>query len=122
MSITNVTPLRWRPKVGFDARLRLIRLDYADRVGHRVNQDEMADALGVKRGTYRGWESGNSRPADLIAFAQRVYDVTGADPAWLLDVAENIDPNPSGGQVIRPRAWNDQRRRMRETVHLAPAV
>jgi transcriptional regulator with XRE-family HTH domain len=106
MDTGTVTQLRWRPAIGFSTRLRLVRLDYADRVGHRVNQDEMAGLLGVKPGTYRGWESGNSRPADLIALAQHIYEVTGADPAWLLGVADdNPGPGGSEGQDDSPTRW-----------------
>lgn len=106
MDTSTVTPLRWRPTVGFSARLRLIRIDYAERIGHRVNQDELAHALGVKPGTYRGWESGNSRPADLIAFAQHVYEVTGADPAWLLGVAPDEGPTTPPGLEVSSTTCN----------------
>lgn len=100
-----VLPMRWRPVLGFAARLRLVRLDYADRVGHRVNQDEMAALIGTKPGTYRSWEAGNSRPANLIATAQTIYKVTGADPAWLLDVAPSDGPTTPEGQDVSPTKW-----------------
>lgn len=103
-----VLPLRWRPTIQFAARLRLIRLDYADRVGHRVTQDEMAELLETKPGTYRSWEAGNSKPADLIDFAQRIYRAIGVDPAWLLDVAPENGPETGPGQGIRPLSCMDE--------------
>lgn len=105
--------MRWRPTFGLPARLRAVRLDYAERIGHRVNQDEMAELIGVKPGTYRSWEAGNSKPADLVATAQHIFRVTGADPAWLLGVEDEIGTptDPNGGPARRDSlgsGWTSQ--------------
>jgi transcriptional regulator with XRE-family HTH domain len=109
-STDNVINLRWRPTIGFEARLRLVRLDYADRLGRKLNQGQFADLLGVKPGTYASWEAGNTKPEDLIATAHRIYGVTGVDPAWLLDVADDAPwrPNSTPGQEIVPSGWIDR--------------
>lgn len=98
----NVINLRWRPTIGFAARLRLVRLDYADRLGRKLNQGQFAELIGVKAGTYASWEAGNTKPEDLIGTARLIFGVTGVDPAWLLDVADDapMGPNPTPGQHI----------------------
>lgn len=105
----NVINLRWRPTIGFAARLRLVRLDYAEHTGAKLNQSQFAEVLGVKAGTYASWEAGNTKPEDLIATARRIYDVTGADPAWLLDVADDTPsgPNRPSGLEVSPFGWTD---------------
>lgn len=106
----NVINLRWRPTIGFAARLRLVRLDYADRTGQKLNQGAFAELLGVKPGTYASWEAGNTKPEDLIGTARRIFDLTGADPAWLLDVADDAprDPNGPSGLAVSRFTWNDE--------------
>lgn len=102
---SNVIQLRWRPQLSFGARLRMIRLAYAERLEvDRLSQDEFATMLGVKKGTYGQWEAGNNKPADLVAFAQRVEELTGADPAWLLGVTEAPQNGP-GGQEAASTIW-----------------
>src|SRR5688572_20519419 len=91
--------LRWRPTVGFAARLRLIRLEYAERAGQRITQGVMADLIGVNRATYASWEAGNSRPADIVETAKQIEDRLGADPTWLLDLTDE-GPIVGPGQGI----------------------
>jgi transcriptional regulator with XRE-family HTH domain len=104
---TTVISLRWRPTIKFSTRLREVRLDYGRMTGQRIDQEQMAELLGVKVGTYKGWETGNSKPADLIAMAQLIGRVTGVDPAWLLDVAEDDrrGPNPTPGLPMPRFTW-----------------
>jgi DNA-binding XRE family transcriptional regulator len=106
----NVISLRWRPTIKFSTRLRETRLDYGRMTGQHMNQERMAELLDVPAGTYKGWESGNSRPADLIELAHTIERVTGADPAWLLDVAEQDPqgPNRPPGVVVSPSTWNEE--------------
>ncbi len=106
---SNVINLRRRPTIGFDARLRIGRLDYAGRIGERVTQDRMADELGVPRGTYRSWEAGNSKPHDVVALARRMYDVTLVDPAWLLGVADDAPSGPNNPPAVHGPGytWSD---------------
>jgi transcriptional regulator with XRE-family HTH domain len=98
----DVIALRWHPTLSLPTRLRLVRKDYGSRTGRpKLTQAEFSAELGANPNTYKQWEAGHSRPADLIGFAKTVYKVTGCDPAWLLDVASDEAPTPGdGGSVI----------------------
>lgn len=102
MSEAEVLPFRWRPEVSFNERLRLVRKGYGQRVGRPVRQEEMAELLGEKVGTYKTWEA-SGKPRDLSAFARKVERITGADPAWLLGV--EVGPDTPGGQAGSPSPW-----------------
>lgn len=119
-----VLPLRWRPTLDFADRLRLVRLDYAHRLGRRVSQRDLATLIGVKAPTYGSWEAGNSKPADLIETAQAIFRVTGADPAWLLDVADDDDngPNVPPGQGIPPYRWRNGSAGQRVPLRAVPVL
>jgi transcriptional regulator with XRE-family HTH domain len=116
----NVIILRHRPTIRFRDRLRLVRLDYSDRTGRKLNQGQFAELIGVKPGTYASWEAGNTKPEDLIATARHIFEVTGADPAWLLDVADDAPQGPKGppGVGVPRFTWNEEAagraRRLRE--------
>jgi DNA-binding XRE family transcriptional regulator len=107
----DIIQIRWRPIVDFKDRLRLIRLEYGERVGRRVTQDELAELIDVKPATYGGWEAGTSKPADIVATARKIEAKLGADPTWLLDITDTgphgSDPAPdldilSSGCINRP--------------------
>jgi transcriptional regulator with XRE-family HTH domain len=107
---SNVISLRWEPTIDFALRIRALRKEYGRHLGHKVDQYEMAELLDVPVGTYKGWESGNSKPADLVGMAKRIEAVTGVRAAWILDVADEGPhaPNPNPGQEILPLRWNDE--------------
>lgn len=90
MSDAQVLPFRWRPELTFNDRLRLVRTNYGKRVGRTITQDEMAQLLDEKPGTYKTWEA-KGKPADVVAFARKVERVTGADPVWLVDLTDGPD-------------------------------
>jgi DNA-binding XRE family transcriptional regulator len=105
-----IIPIRWRPSVDFSDRLRLIRLEYGERIGRRVTQDDMAELIDVKSATYGSWEAGNSKPADIVATAKRIEERLGADPMWLLDITDsgpNGGPDPVPGLDVLHSGWKD---------------
>ncbi len=96
--VAEVIQLRWHPAVSLPTRLRLVRKDHGARIGRpQLTQTQFAEMLAVNPNTYRQWEGGHSKPADLETFALRVYRVTGCDPAWLLGVSIDLtDRGPDG--------------------------
>ncbi len=99
--IAEVIPLRWRPTVDFPTRLRVIRKDYGRLTKRpKLTQVQFAEELSVNPNTYKQWESGAAKPSDLMAFARTILNVTHADPAWLLDVADDGPTGGPGGQEI----------------------
>lgn len=125
--IADVIPLRWRPTVDFPTRLRVIRKDYGRLTKRpKLTQVQFAEELKVNPNTYKQWESGAAKPSDLMAFARTILKVTHADPAWLLDVADD-GPIVPGGQEISPRGCNGgevvdlRARRVRLIPHSAAA-
>lgn len=69
------------PEWSIADRLRKIRRDYA-----HMDQDQFADALGVKPSRYGAWETGRNKPENLVDLARRVEEVTGVPAAWTLGV------------------------------------
>ena len=68
------------PEWTFGDRLRKAR-------EHRkMEQSEMADALGVSRAVVSKWERG-SQPRNLFEVVQRWSEVTGVPAQWLLGVS-----------------------------------
>lgn len=87
-----VTTIPWRPTIGFDTRLRLVRTNAGVRDrGSRYTQDEFAAMLDVKVGTYKAWEAGGE-PEDIVDIAKRIERVTGVPAAWTL----GVDPTETG--------------------------
>lgn len=106
MSAT-VTPLRWRPEVEFDTRLRLIRNNLGERErGHRYTQAEFAELLGVKPGTYKTWEAGGD-PEDIVGIAKLIEQRCNVPAAWTLGVEEPTESGPDdpGEQVNQAAPW-----------------
>jgi transcriptional regulator with XRE-family HTH domain len=119
MSTAEVIPLRWRPTIAFKDRLRAVRKEYGARTGNpKLTQIEFAAVLDVNDNTYKQWESGG-RPRDLVAFARLVERKTGADPAWLLDVAEAGPDDGPGLDVYPPRDSNPEPAGSRPVLRLA---
>lgn len=77
--------LQW----GFGDRIRKIRRDIAHK-----SQAQMADALGVSQKVYAAWESGRSRPADIVAAARRIEAVFGVAASWTLGVDTPVGESP----------------------------
>ena len=76
------TPTRPAPRFGFGDRLRLVRRDLGK------TQAEMAMHVGAGLKSYSSWESGQSRPADLADWAERLELRTGIGRAWWLGWGE----------------------------------
>lgn len=84
---------RAKPPVGFDHRLRVVRIEYGRMIGRDVGQREFASLIGVKEGTYAGYEKGPSKPRDIVGFCRRVEEVTGYDAGWLAGLdGHDTDP------------------------------
>lgn len=84
---------RTYPEFNFGDRIRKVRRDFA-----RKSQNEMAESIGVSQKVYSAWESGRSRPSDIVAIAKRVELLTNIPATWLLDIA----PPPPGQPVDYP--------------------
>lgn len=69
---------RQPPVWGFGDRLRAVRREDG------VTQAEMALKLGVGLKAYSAWESGASRPADMVRTAEMLEERTGIARSWWL--------------------------------------
>ena len=69
------------PQFNFGDRIRKVRRDVA-----RLSQSEMGAAIGVSQKVYAAWESGRSRPTDIVEIAKRVETLTLVPAGWLLGV------------------------------------
>lgn len=86
------------PSTDFGARLALIRQ-------HRGwNMKEAAQTCGIDAGTWRGWESGTSKPRDYTAACTRIAATSGADYIWLAtgQVPGNSEAAPGPKTGSRP--------------------
>lgn len=88
MSIETVVSLN--PQWDFGDRLRKVRRSVA-----RMNQREMAGALGITQKAYAAWESGLNRPKDIVAVAKQIESMWPGQvmSAWLLGV-DGDSPRP----------------------------
>lgn len=85
MNMQSPTPLlRWRPVIDMGTRLRVMRRDYAHRIGRRVTQAHMAQILDVPLSSYKQWEAGNNEPADPVDLARRIQQRVGAEVSILV--------------------------------------
>ena len=102
MSEPTVTVLRgWKPTLRFSDRLRLVRLQYGEMVGRRIDQREMAQLTGIPHGSWGNWENGVSEPKNAVATAQKIVALTGVNAAWLLGL-DAFDPNQGTPNVPVP--------------------
>lgn len=69
------------PQFNFGDRIRKVRRDVAG-----MSQNEMAAAIGVSQKVFAAWESGRSRPSDIVGVAKRVELLTSVPAGWLLGV------------------------------------
>jgi transcriptional regulator with XRE-family HTH domain len=93
--LRNVAPLNARiPQWTFADRLRKARQEL------RWEQEQMAEALGVKRVTYAAWETGRNKP-DLAELVPTLEAITGITRIWFLGWEDTNGPHPDGGTVTR---------------------
>lgn len=86
-----VAPLNARvPEWTFAERLRKVRRETL-----RINQEEMAERLNVKRSTYEAWETGRNRP-DVALLSEQLEQITGITRLWFIGWADNA-PQPGPG-------------------------
>lgn len=98
MSISEVSTLPWRPSLNLGLRFRMVRLEYAERIGKRVTQASMAKVCGVSESAYKQWESGKNGPEHLVDVAKHLQRTIGADAKFLLGLDETF-VGPTGGGV-----------------------
>lgn len=72
------------PRWSFADRLRKIRRD----VVRAATQADMAALLEYPRPAYVNWESGTSRPRDIVEVAQRIERLTGVPASWVLGLED----------------------------------
>ena len=70
-------------------KLVTLEFDLGDRLRKarlhaHLEQEEMAEKLGVTIGTISNWESGRVQPRNLRAVVEEWSELTGVDPIWLL--------------------------------------
>lgn len=96
MTLNPVAPLNARvPEWTFGERLRKARREL------QLNQEAMAERLGVKRVTYAAWEVGQNKP-DITELAPRLEEVTGISRLWFVGWADTGSGTPTpGGSVTR---------------------
>lgn len=78
------------PSWSFGDRLRKARSE----VG--MNQEEFAEAIGVKEGSLAAWETDRARPRDIVEIAKSVEKVARIPAAWILGVDESPPSPPQG--------------------------
>jgi DNA-binding XRE family transcriptional regulator len=76
------------PQWDFSDRLRKIRREVA-----HLTQEQMATELGASQRAYAAWETGRTKPDDIVAVAKRIALRWGIPPTWTL----GLDDGPSGG-------------------------
>lgn len=82
------------PEFTFGDRVRKIRREVA-----HMTQAQMAAELGVGAQAYAAWESGRTKPDDVVAVAKRIaLRWRGVTAAWVLGVEDGpMPPGPGGG-------------------------
>lgn len=98
MYVMSPNPLEWVPEIGFHVRLREVRRQHGQRHGQNLTQAEFAEACGFGVNAYKQWETGNNKPDNPQAVAERIAQVTGVSAAWLL--GEDFDNPPGGGNIV----------------------
>ena len=78
----------------FGDRIRKVRRKIA-----RMDQVEMAVVLGVSQKVYATWESGRSKPSDIVKISKRIEELWPGrvTAAWMLGIDEA--PGPRGGEA-----------------------
>lgn len=78
------------PTWTFGDRVRKAR-DMAD-----MNQRDFSAAIGTTEGSLATWETGRSKPRDIVAIAKRVEMLTHIPASWLLGIDDPPAPGPNG--------------------------
>lgn len=123
MSNAEVIQLRWRPAIHYGVRLRLVRIEYSERLKlpATMSQEKFAQLLELSSSAYKQWEAGNNQPQDIIATSKRIAEITGVDVSWLLDIIDLNGPDDGGDLQERTSRWNvvnlDSKR-----IEAAPAI
>jgi DNA-binding XRE family transcriptional regulator len=81
----------------FADRLRKIRRDVLG-----IEQEEMAQRLGMKKPAYAAWESGRNEPRSIVAVAKQIELMSRVPAAWVLGV-ESPTPEPGDAQSSQPQ-------------------
>lgn len=80
----------WTPDLRFSQRLRMVRLQYGEALGRRIDQQEMADLVGVPKGSWGNWENGLSTPRNMVPVVLKIVDLTQVSAMWLLGLPEEV--------------------------------
>ena len=87
------------PTWDFSDRLRKIRREVA-----HLTQEQMAAELGASQRAYAAWETGRTKPDDIVAVAKRIALRWGIPPTWTLGLDDSPPPpDGDGGQESRLR-------------------
>src|SRR5690349_9007322 len=100
------------PQWSLSDRLRKIRRDRG------LTQEQIAQDLSINPPTWSAWESGRTRPHDVVGLAVAIENKYGVPASWTLGVLTAPDQsmtNPVGIPAQRPsgeggnygRRWND---------------
>ena|SRR5665647_1095202 len=104
MSQLTESPQMRVPRWTFADKLRKVRTDLG------LHQRDFAEKLEVSAPAYAAWESGRTRPQNIVALAKRVEMLTQIPAWWLLGLDEKSPRpvDPDGGNVLLPRLDSNQ--------------
>lgn len=105
------------PEFSFGDRIRKIRREVA-----HMTQAEMADELGVGMQAYSAWESGRTKPDDIVAVAKRIaLRWRGITASWVLGLDDGGPaPHPYPGVETQPPSG--ARRTERNGIRIISAI
>jgi len=96
---TSVVPFRFVPEWTFGERVRKIRREAG------LSQVEFAARLGVGDRAVASWESGRSKPGDIVEVAKVIRREFGVPTSWTLGTDEPTVPEGDGGLPL-PRSYS----------------
>lgn len=80
------------PQWSLSDRLRKIRRD------RHLTQEQIAHTLGVNPPTWSAWESGRTRPHDVVELASAIERAYGVPAAWVLGVLGDVPAQRNYGR------------------------
>lgn len=89
------------PQWNLGDRLRKIRRD------RHLTQEEFAHEIGATAVALAAWESGRTRPRDVIALAATIERRYGVPAAWTLGVLQSFDRRQQNLPQQQNRRWTD---------------